>query len=54
MYAIRSYYGAIDFDGYEGEGAHATIFNNTVLASDNGIYLDNFDEDYSNISYNFV
>ncbi|MBA2860910.1 NosD domain-containing protein [Methanococcus maripaludis] len=44
---------AIDFDG-DGEGAYATIFNNTVLASEYGIRLDDCDEDYSNISYNTV
>ncbi|AVB76280.1 NosD domain-containing protein [Methanococcus maripaludis] len=44
---------AIDFDG-EGEGAYATVFNNTVLASEYGIRLDDCDEDYSNISYNTV
>ncbi|MBA2858762.1 parallel beta-helix repeat protein [Methanococcus maripaludis] len=45
---------AIDFDGEDGEGAYATIFNNTVLASEYGIRLDDYDEDYSNISYNTV
>jgi hypothetical protein len=44
---------AIDFDG-EDNVAYATVFNNTVLASEDGICLDDCGESYSNISYNTV
>ncbi|MBA2850818.1 hypothetical protein HNP86_000949 [Methanococcus maripaludis] len=49
-------YYAIDFNGdLDNElGAYATVFNNTIRASNIGILLDNCREDYSNITQNTV
>ncbi|WP_204936468.1 NosD domain-containing protein [Methanococcus maripaludis] len=53
---INASYYAIDPNGYYDEGidAYATVFNNTVLASNIGIWLDNYCEGYSNITQNTV
>ncbi|MBA2841082.1 hypothetical protein HNP87_001631 [Methanococcus maripaludis] len=53
---INASYYAIDPNGYYDDGidAYATVFNNTVLASKVGIWLDNFCEGYSNITQNTV
>ncbi|BAP60973.1 NosD domain-containing protein [Methanococcus maripaludis] len=53
---INASYDAIDPNGYSAGGidAYATVFNNTVLASNVGIWLDNCCEGYSNITQNTV
>ncbi|MBA2864257.1 NosD domain-containing protein [Methanococcus maripaludis] len=53
---INASYYAIDPNGdYDyGIDAYATVFNNTVLASKVGIWLDNYCEGYSNITQNTV
>ncbi|MBA2846666.1 hypothetical protein HNP88_000850 [Methanococcus maripaludis] len=48
-------WGAIDICGYDSlNPAFATVFNNTVLGSINGIALNDNNEGYSNISYNTI